>query len=473
MFRGLRLRLTALYLATALVLLALVGAGAYRIVGSYFQSTTDLALQHMVAHDIRAGGGPVPPALQAADSDWYARQNQPVPVMAGLSPTPGEVESVGEEQHEDSHDAAGTAPHPSGPGQQSDEAFDGELAAIFVLARDAQGTPLPQPTGVPAAPMAPDAGAVAAARAQGSDLRTISLPSGSQARLFTYALPAGNSPAVLQVGRLLDDQNRVLNQLLLALLGLGTVAAVLLGIGSWLLAGRALRPAQAAWTRQQGFVANASHELRTPLTLLRASAEVVLRGLPAADADRRELLGDVLNETDHMSRLVEDLLLLSRLDAGRLAVTPEPVILGDLLGDMERQMGRVATERGLTLSVGSAEGVAQADPTRLRQVLLIVLDNALRHTPAGGRVTLEAGPAHHGVQIRVTDTGSGIPAEHLQRVFERFYRADDARGTGGGTGLGLAIARGLVEAQHGHIALTSQAGTGTQVAITLPAARGA
>jgi signal transduction histidine kinase len=123
---------------------------------------------------------------------------------------------------------------------------------------------------------------------------------------------------------------------------------VSVGAGSWWLAGRSVKPAQQAWDRQQSFVANASHELRTPLTVLRASTEVARRGLEASDA-RHTLLGDILQETDYMSRLVDDLLLLSRLDAGRLKLEQQSVALPELLAELTRQMGHVAAERGVSL----------------------------------------------------------------------------------------------------------------------------
>jgi signal transduction histidine kinase len=242
---------------------------------------------------------------------------------------------------------------------------------------------------------------------------------------------------------------------------------LLLSASSWWLAGRSLRPVQQSWERQQTFVANASHELRTPLTLMRASAEVALRGLPHQDADRRELLGDVLHETDHMSKLVEELLLLSRLDAGRLNVDRQPIAVPDLLADVQRQIGRLADERGVRLCAGALSGVVLADPTHLRQVLLIVLDNALRHTPKGGQVQIESQARGRQIAIVVGDTGAGIAPAHLPHVFERFYRADSARGSNG-SGLGLSIAKGLIEAQHGQIMIASEQGKGTQVTIMLP-----
>jgi len=275
-------------------------------------------------------------------------------------------------------------------------------------------------------------------------------------------------PAVLQLGRTLGDQDRVLNSFLLGLLGLGAAAALAVGVASWWLAGRSLAPAHAAWDKQQAFVANASHELRTPLTLVRATAEVAQRGLPASDS-RHELLSDILNECDHMSGLVDDLLLLSRLDSRALKLERSPLPAAELLADIQRQVSRLAGEHQVRLAVGAATGTLLGDPARLRQVLLILLDNALRHTPAGGQVTLAAAPNGRSVEITVADTGTGIAPEHLPHVFDRFYRADPARG-GEGTGLGLAIARSLVNAQGGHIRIDSQPGVGTMVTVRLPAA---
>ncbi len=463
MFSGLRLRLSLLYLLAAGALIVLVGAGTYRLVDSYFQTTTDLALQHRMAHEFVRLGAPVSPELAAADRSWYANRGQLFPGIA--TPAPSVTQEDGASQE---GTGSGAPPLDSGEQGNAEESYDGELAAIFVLPLTASG----QLSGsaVPAAlPLAPDVQAATTALTHGTDWRTVTRAGGGQARLLTSRLPAGSNPALLQLGRTLDDQDRVLRQLSLALMGLGATSAVLLGIGSWWLAGRALRPAQAAWARQQAFVANASHELRAPLTLLRASAEVAQRSLPATDADGRALLDDVLHETDYMSRLVEDLLVLSRLDAGRLALERQTIALAPLLTEVARQVGRLAGEHGVQVEVAAASGTVRGDPTRLRQVLLILLDNALRHTPPGGTIRLTAQPHGRTVQISVADTGSGIAPEHLPYIFERFYRADTARAAGGGgAGLGLALARGLIEAQHGQIALDSHLGAGTRVLLTLP-----
>jgi signal transduction histidine kinase len=245
---------------------------------------------------------------------------------------------------------------------------------------------------------------------------------------------------------------------------------VLMGAASWWLAGRSIRPAQQAWKHQQSFVANASHELRTPLTLLRASAEVALRGLPAGDTDNRGLLGDVLQECDHMSKLVADLLLLSRLDAGHMPMERTRIMLPQLFADVERQVGRLAEERGVRVTADGVSGAAWGDPTRVRQVLLILIDNALRHTPPGGAIRLAARAGGRLAHITVADTGCGIAPEHLPHVFERFYRADRAGRDDSGSGLGLSIVKALVEAQGGQITIESQVGQGTTVVVALPGA---
>ena len=232
------------------------------------------------------------------------------------------------------------------------------------------------------------------------------------------------------------------------------------------MAGRSLAPARRAWDRQQAFVANASHELRTPLTLVRASAEVARRGL--AESDRRSTqLGDILDECDHMSRLVDDLLLLSRLDANTLPLLRQPVAVAELLTGLQRQVGRVAEAQQVQLEAGPVAGKLMGDPDRVRQVLLILLDNALQHTPAGSRIRMAADVRGRWVEITVSDTGAGVAPEHLPNVFERFYRAD-GKAEGRGTGLGLAIARALVTAQGGQIELASQVGRGTDVRVRWP-----
>lgn len=512
MFRGLRLQLTLLYTLAALALVALVGGGSYLVVARYFQQVTDLALRHKMAHEFHALNAPLPADLVSADRDWSLIRNEPglLPYRATAPISEAEAmaravahrgggvpervkreEKRGREVYEvrfadgaevivDRSSGAilaseggerrrgEEAPRASQAAPATPLAYDGELAAIFVLPLDATGQVLFNPNPA-AAPLGPDRQALEAALRQGSDQRTVHLSDGQRVRLLTYRLTRPDGPAALQLGRVLSDQDRVLWQLAVGLLVLGSLSMALLGGASWWLAGRALRPAQAAWERQQRFIASASHELRTPLTLIRASAEVALRNLRPEDADQRELLGDVLSESDHMRRLVDDLLTLSRLDSGQLPLTLTTVDVPPFLAEVQRQVARLGAERGVTVRVEEASGAVCADADRLRQVLLIVLDNALRHTPSGGSVTLAATLQGREVRFRVSDTGCGIAPEHLPHIFERFYRVDPARGrAGGNAGLGLAIARALIAAMGGQIGASSAPGQGTTVWFTLP-----
>jgi signal transduction histidine kinase len=452
-FRGLRLRLTLLYLLAALTLVALVGGVAYQLVGFYFQTTTDLALKHKMVDEFQMLKMPTPLDLAEADRVWFANRSRIAPTPSAARQSP-----AGERDDREVNDDT-----------SKDEVYDADLATIFVLRLSQDGQVLYQPKISPP-PFIPDRSALSTAMLRGDDLRTVILPDGQRARILTYRLERGAHPAAVQLGRLLTDQERVLQRLLMGLLALGGISVVLMGVGSWWLAGRSIRPARQAWEGQQAFIANASHELRTPLTLLRATAEVAVRSLPADDSDRRALLADVLQECDHMSRLVEDLLLLSRLDADGLKMKRVVIALPSLLADVERQVGRAAEQRHIQVAAEGVSGAIWGDPTRVRQVLLILLDNALRSMQAGGVIRLTTEPHGRYTRVNVTDTGCGIAPEHLPHLFERFYRADSAGRDDGGSGLGLSIVKALVEAQGGQIAIESQLGKGTRVVVALPSA---
>jgi signal transduction histidine kinase len=460
-FSGLRLRLTLLYALAALVFVLLIGSGAYLLVARYFSNVTDLALRHKMAHEFHALGAPLPPDLEHADRDWSIIRREVVAIPF-VPPEPTRERREREETAYEEDDER--------PRSLTTPVDAAELAAIAVLPLDASGRLLFNPNNLDL-PLNPDQEAFQTALAKGSDLRTITLDDGRRARLLTYRLTRSDGPAALQLVRELSDQDQVLNQLFVGLITLGTFSMALVGATSWWLAGRALRPAQEAWERQQRFIASASHELRAPLTLIRASAEVALRDLPPDESDQRALLHDVLAESDHMRRLVDDLLTLTRLDSGQLTLTKETIDLTALLASIQRQAARLGEQRGVAVELADVGGLVQADTERLQQVVLIALDNALRYTPAGGRITLAATPTERTVQIRVADTGCGIAPEHLPHIFERFYRADPARGReNSNAGLGLSIAKGLVEAMGGRIAVESTVGVGTTVVISLPRA---
>lgn len=461
MFRGLRFRLTLLYVITGLMLIGLLGFGTYSLVNYYFQQTTDLALQHVMALHFSTLGVPLPSELKAADQAWSAGRPvvlpQPVSRVVQRISGEGEKESSGAESDE-SEAEEGAENH----------VLNADLAAVFVVALSSDGHMLPGFNTAPA-PVPPNLPAVQSALQHGRDLRTIDVQGVGPVRLLTYHVPGVVEPSVLQIGRSLSDQEDALGQLIVALGMLGGLCLTLLATGSWWLAGQSIQPAQRAWERQQAFVANASHELRTPLTLMRASTEAAIRELPA-DSRQREMLQAVLRESDHMSRLIEDQLLLSRLDASVLPLSNETVPVAGLFQSAAESMANLAESRQVTLNVEQADGAVWADPTRLRQVVFILLDNALHHARAGDSITLSAARQGSRQVLTVADTGPGIPASALPHVFDRFFRGDESH-TGPGTGLGLSIAKALVEAQGGTIELASQPGEGTQVRLILKEAR--
>jgi signal transduction histidine kinase len=224
---------------------------------------------------------------------------------------------------------------------------------------------------------------------------------------------------------------------------------------------------QEAYQAQRRFVADASHELRTPLTTIRGNLGLLQREPPIAEADRVAVLADLVAESERMSRLVGDLLTLARTDAGR-PLRHEAVPAAPLLADIARQLA--AGHPGRRIHYEGADGVAVlGDPDALMQVLLILLDNALKFTPPEGDIRVTTTATHGQVAIAVRDTGPGISPAALPHIFERFYQGDTAR-AGAGTGLGLAIAKAVVEALHGTISVESAVGHGSTFTVTLPRA---
>jgi heavy metal sensor kinase len=219
------------------------------------------------------------------------------------------------------------------------------------------------------------------------------------------------------------------------------------------------------------FTADASHELRTPLTVLRTEIEAAL-SKPRSPEEHCQLLGNVLEEVGRMSRLTDQLLTLSRRDAGVEQFAPVPVALHSLVAGVVDTLRPLAEARGVRLRYDEEGAIhVLGDEGRLRQVVINLLDNALKYTPEGGTVTVRVGPRGSGGTVVVADTGIGIPPEHLPHVFDRFYRVDKARSRAeGGTGLGLSIARSIVTAHGGSIDLTSTPAQGTVCTVLLPQA---
>ncbi len=237
---------------------------------------------------------------------------------------------------------------------------------------------------------------------------------------------------------------------------------------------------EATFARQQHFIADASHELRTPLTALRGSLEMQMIGAAQEDpAAQRRLVRGMWAETRRMQRLVDDLLMLSRIDDHRLELRPEPVDIIALMGDICEETNHIATGQQIVTDYTNSFLAVNiqtilVDPDRLRQILLNLITNAIKYTPENGTITISAHLYNNNtaIEFSIRDTGMGIPADALPHVFDRFYRVDFARARKGkqpgGSGLGLAIVRGLVEAMGGSITLHSVEGQGTIATFWLP-----
>ena len=219
------------------------------------------------------------------------------------------------------------------------------------------------------------------------------------------------------------------------------------------------------------FVADVSHELRTPLTSIKGAVETVLE-YPTLDSDLRDnFLHMAVEECDRMTRIVSDLLVLSRLDNKRIAWKPESFSPSAFLDHIYDVMSVEAKNRSHSFTRSYPSGMPDitGDREKLGQVLINIVSNAMKYTPDGGHIDLSAAPSADGVVVRVTDNGIGIPSEDVPRLFERFYRVEKARSSdAGGTGLGLAIAKEIIDAHGGIIRVESESGKGTSVFVLLP-----
>lgn len=290
--------------------------------------------------------------------------------------------------------------------------------------------------------------------------------------VYTDVIPLGGGvQGVVQSNILADQYEHTLatlrrNLLLATLLGLLASAVI-----SAILAARALQPIRVAIGRQRDFVADAAHELRTPLAIMRTVGEVGLND--QSSEEQQATIEQMLAENAHLTRLVNDLSLLARADTQAIGIDRAPVDLSTLVTDTAAELRPLAEEQGITLAshVQPATWVS-GDTLRLRQLLLILLDNALKHTPKKGNVQVALSRAGSRARLQVADSGSGIPPADLPRIFDRFYRSDAAR-TGEGSGLGLSIGKWISEAHGGHITASNGSGGGALFTVTLPLTRAA
>lgn len=315
---------------------------------------------------------------------------------------------------------------------------------------------------------------VLAAGANGS--ASDQIDGGSAGPLYRYAMVVqlgNNQLAVLQVARSVADIQSALDLLRNISLLLGLLTLVAAALGGLFLSNRALAPTRQAFVRQQAFIADASHELRTPLTILRTDAEILLRSSQRLESDDAELVADIVAESERLSNLASSLLELARLDAGQIHLEQEVTSLNDLAGDTVRRLERVAAEKNVKLEAGQLANVlVTVDIQLMEQCLLILVDNAVKYTPSNGSVIIEAIMVNDQPTIKISDTGIGIPPEHLPHLGQRFYRVDKARSReAGGAGLGLSLAFSIMRSHGGTLDFASEPNQGTTVSLKLPASR--
>ncbi len=449
MFRSIRLRLTLWYCAALAALLIICGTIVY--------GGTQYALLHSVPSNLSTSAKQIGDAWQQ-DARQYAAANanvnpnqpfpaNPIPDPYSSCPVPNSV-----------------APHvpyimcwtQNGPATERHAALPQEFQHPSL-----EQAALNSPNGVATATVV-----------AGEGLGAI--------RCYALVVHDPTSPTnavlgVVQVGIPIQGQLTALHTLLIILLVVGALTLLGAALSGLWLANRAMAPARLAFERQQAFIADAAHELRTPLTLMRADAEVLLRGRSRLQPGDAELLDDIVGETAHMGALTTNLLTLARLDAGAQRIERDVVDLSAIATQTLHRAQSLADARQISVTDATAPAdrptLVVGDQTLLQQAALILLDNALKYTLPGGSVTIRVTRIGWQAALEVTDTGVGVAAEDLKRLGERFYRVDKARSREmGGAGLGLAIARGVAAAHQGALTLTSQPGHGTTATLTLPAA---
>jgi heavy metal sensor kinase len=363
----------------------------------------------------------------------------------------------------------------------------------------------------PRQPQPPLPEALSTAAHGGQTFETAALQDGTEWRVLTTPVTQnGVQIGILQVGRPVAQVDATLRQLAVFLGVAVPITLLVASAGGMFLAGRALDPIDRitraaaaigaedlsrrlnfrgrdevgrlaatfdrmldrldqAFRRQRQFTADASHELRTPLSMLASQVDIALER-DRTPQEYRELLASLREDAARMSRLVSELLTLARADAGQQLLSREEVDLAELVHNVVEAMQPLAVQGGVGLTAQMLPQVGVlGDQTRLMQLLINLVDNALRYTPPGGQVTVEVIAQAGWAELCVADTGVGIAAEHVPHLFERFYRADQSRArTDGGSGLGLAIAQWIAHAHDGQIGVESEFGRGSRFTVRIP-----
>lgn len=301
-----------------------------------------------------------------------------------------------------------------------------------------------------------------------------------RARAVRFRSRQGQTLIAIAVANEIEVEDRYAS-LITAFAAAGIAAVVLIAAGGWALARKSSAPVERAVLHMRRFMADAAHELRTPLAVIRSRADVALQRSRSPDDYLGSLMG-ISRETERLSRIVEDLLTLARADAGERPIERKRVFVDDVTLDAAEAARTLAEQRSIRLEVDAFEEASVVgDETLLRQLAMILLDNAIKFTPADGSVRVGVRSTTAGAVLSVADTGIGIEPSQLPHVFERFYRGDPARtptrarenGLSEGAGLGLSIARWIADEHGASITIESAPTQGTRVDVHFPLAGGA
>ena len=422
-----RVRLTAWYVGTFSAILILLGGGLLLVLQRQFTEQLDGSLRESLSPIVR-----------------YA-QRQPSDAALRAAVNVGSIDAL-HSQHRD----------------------------VFIFSAD--GVPIG--TSVPAPWI--HASALVAARS-GVAVDELDAPGDHTLRLRAERFALANGTPYVAV--MLVDRDRIddrFEALFAAFGGALAVAVILIAIGGYVLVKKSLEPVETTLRSMRRFMADAAHELQTPITVIRSRAEVAVQQVrePAVYA---EALNGIAQEAERVGNIVGDLLTLARADAGERAIERVPFYLDDVVVDATSSARVLAERQGVTIFAERfEEAPVVGDAALVRQLVVILLHNAVKFTAAGGTIRLSVGVTSGHPTLVVSDDGIGIAADHLLKVFERFYRADEtlARSgdrrtqTGAGAGLGLSIARWIADAHDATIAIESTVNIGTRVTVQFPAVRG-
>ncbi|HWR40194.1 MAG TPA: ATP-binding protein [Patescibacteria group bacterium] len=439
MFQKLRLRLTVINVAIILGLFFILSGGVYYLAQIDMTRHSNNLAQRLI-RDIQTGRLKDLPGR----NDFQPRGDAPPKFIPGPPLPAGDPNG-------------GPGGGPPGPPEMS----------FFFVKTDTSGAITYQSSG-----QLLDTGSLARLVAQALQAEPEQGPLTLAGTHYTYFRAPLEDPAgTLLLFRDLTQEINMRQVLLTSLIVVSLVCALLSFGASFFLANRAMVPIQQAWQQQRNFLSDASHELRTPLAVIQTNLAVLRQNPEETVGSQSKWLDNIHEETACMAGLVDSLLFLARADSSQQPLNKVFLSFNTLLQRTVSPFEAVAAAKGVSLTLAEIAPLeGRGDETQLKQVFSILIDNAIRHTPAGGSIRLSAMKTADAVRVTVTDSGEGIPTEHLQKIFDRFYQVDTSRNKGG-AGLGLAIARWIVENHDGSIAVTSIPGRKTSFIVEFPLVR--